>query len=123
MVDDPDHQRADERVAALQAKRRPLVTSNFVVAESLTRLRYDGSLRVALNLADLVDGLQAVGRLDLVLVDGVLWDDALTWFRRYEDQKFSFVDCTSFAIMAAEGIQEVLTADHHFATAGFTPLG
>jgi predicted nucleic acid-binding protein len=41
---------------------------------------------------------------------------------RYEDQAFSFTDCTSFACMKHLGIREAATTDRHFLTAGFAPL-
>ena len=123
VVDDTNHQRAFAAMDALRASRAKLVTSNFVVAETLTRLRYDASLQMALRVAEEVAAMDELGRLQLVVVDGPLWQAALNWFRRFQDQRFSFVDCTSFAIMHSLGIDEALTADRHFATAGFVPLG
>lgn len=38
------------------------------------------------------------------------------------DKAWSLTDCISFNIMRAEGLQEALTQDHHFAQAGFVPL-
>lgn len=119
---DPDHDRAADRMLELRDQRAELVTSKFVLAESLTRLRYDQSLHAALGVAEYVTALQAHGRLEVVVVDDALWGAALDWFRRYDDQVFSFIDCTSFAIMHDRGIQEALTNDRHFATAGFTPV-
>jgi len=34
--------------------------------------------------------------------------------RRWSDQNFSLVDCTSFAVMEARGIEEALAFDAHF---------
>jgi len=67
--------------------------------------------------------LAALGRLARSTVDQPVGDAALTWFRRYDDQDFSFVDCPSLAIMHERALSAALTADLHFATAGFTPLG
>ena len=72
---------------------------------------------------DRVEAWAGTQVLDVVLVDEALWTNALRWFRRFDDQRFSFVDCSSFAIMEARDLTEALTADRHFATAGFTPLG
>lgn len=120
---DEAHQRVRELGLQMQRDGALWVTSNFVLAESLTRLRYDESLATAMALATTTQPMADGGVLEVITVDQPLWDDALTWFRRYDDQSFSFVDCTSFAIMHERAINEALTADHHFATAGFTPLG
>lgn len=110
-------------VTLIRASGTQRLTTNFVLSEALTRLRYDASLPIALSLAEAVEEMVTAGALQIVTVDERLWSDALTWFRRYQDQRFSFVDCTSFAVMDALGLREALTADRHFATAGFVPLG
>ena len=51
-----------------------------------------------------------------------LFAQAKAWLLRYEDQPFSFTDCTSFACMERLGIREAASTDHHFRTAGYTPL-
>jgi len=121
--DDRDHRRVQALNAKLVTEGARSITSNFVLAESFTRIRRDGSLHAALGLADSIEELTAAGAIEVVIVDEPLWQAGMAWFRRYDDQDFSFVDCTSFAIMAARGIAEALTADRHFATAGFVPLG
>lgn len=49
-------------------------------------------------------------------------DEALHWLRQHDERLYSFVDATSFAYMRAQGIQEALAFDGHFAAAGFTEL-
>jgi uncharacterized protein len=38
------------------------------------------------------------------------------------DKEWSLTDCISFVVMHERGLQEALTADHHFAQAGFVTL-
>ncbi|MCC7492862.1 MAG: type II toxin-antitoxin system VapC family toxin [Fimbriimonadaceae bacterium] len=121
--DDPDRPRAAVLARQVLDSGLGQVTSHLVLAESIARLRYDASWRIAWELIETTEELLAAGWLEVVTVDRPLWQDALTWFRRFDDQRFSMVDCTSFAIMTARGIREALTADRHFATAGFVPLG
>ncbi len=44
---------------------------------------------------------------------------AIDYFRKFADQKVSFTDCLSFAIMNRVGLKEVFTFDRHFGLAGF----
>ncbi len=121
--DDPEHGLSESLIRRLQTEGALLVTSNLVVAESLTRLRYDFGLPAALDLLATIELLVESRSASVLFVDEPLWSQAVAWFRRYDDQRFSMVDCTSFAIMEALGITTALTADRHFATTGFAPLG
>ncbi|MCC7493982.1 MAG: PIN domain-containing protein [Fimbriimonadaceae bacterium] len=120
--DDPHHARAADLMHRMRRAGHPLVTSNFVLAEALTRLRYDISHAAAMTLHSVVEQMVASSRLEVVIIDRALWQSATEWFRRFSDQRFSFVDCTSFAVMRTRGMQDALTVDQHFATAGFTAL-
>ncbi|MBI2933751.1 MAG: hypothetical protein HYY16_19075 [Planctomycetes bacterium] len=43
-------------------------------------------------------------------------------FKRYDDQVFSFTDCTSFAVMNKLGLKEAFTFDDGFRKVGFATL-
>ena len=42
------------------------------------------------------------------------------WLEPFTDQDFSLADGVSFVVMSDLGVQEALTLDHHFSTAGFS---
>ena len=93
-----------------------LVTSNYVLDETLTLIR----LRI---------GIEAAGKWWTMISDSprckVEWitpertEKAIRWFFSWMDQSFSFTDCTSFIVMRELGLEDVLTGDRHFAVAGF----
>jgi predicted nucleic acid-binding protein len=53
--------------------------------------------------------------------EAVFWQ-AWDWLKRFDDQPFSFTDCTSFAVMKNLRIVEAATNDAHFRVAGYFPL-
>jgi predicted nucleic acid-binding protein len=46
----------------------------------------------------------------------------LALYSKRADKQWSLTDCISFVTMHDRGITQALTADKHFAQAGFTPL-
>lgn len=59
------------------------------------------------------------GLVELVRVSESQERQAWTIFEQYDDQDFSFSDCTSFAVMQDLKLSRVFTGDQHFATMGF----
>ncbi len=96
-----------------------LLTSDYVLDETITRLRYDFSHVAAMAFWEQVEQAQRQGSLSIMQVNSRVWAAAINIFRRYEDQDFSFTDCTSFVFAEEEGVDEVFTLDRHFLTMGF----
>ena len=95
------------------------VTTNLVFAEALTLIRYRLSHQAAIRFGRLLQQLAGSGVVEFVRVDDS--HDVLAWeiFEHYADQRFSYTDCTSFAVMRALGVTHAFTADRHFAMLGF----
>lgn len=91
-----------------------LLTSDYVLDETLTRPRYDFGHRVAMQFWERITQAEGAGRLLVLRVDAATWNAALDIFARYEDQDFSFTDCTSFVLAQREQVDEVFAFDHHF---------
>ena len=91
-----------------------LLTSDYVLDETLTRLRYDFGHSVAMAFWARIAQAEATGRLLLLRVDATTWSEALALFSRYDDQDFSFTDCTSFVLAQREQVEAVFAFDHHF---------
>lgn len=113
---DPTHGRScAARDAALKAGH-VLVTTDYVVDETLTLIR----LRLGLDAAGTwwrqVDGSQ---RLRWERVDADRFERGRQIFFQYRDKDFSFTDCTSFAVMQELRLTHALTTDRHFRQMGF----
>jgi hypothetical protein len=106
------------RDAALEAGET-LITTDFVVDETLTLIR----LRLGLSAADRwwrqVDGSQ---RLRWERIDSDRFERARLLFFQYRDKRFSFTDCTSFVVMRELRVKQALTTDRHFRQMGFQVL-
>ena len=116
---DPAHARAGAaRDGALEAGRM-LVTTDFVVDETLTLIRF----RLGLAAADAWwQQLDASARVRWERVETQRFEKARALFFQYRDKRFSFTDCTSFVIMRELRLRQALTTDRHFGQAGFEVL-
>ena len=95
-----------------------LVTTNHVRGETWTFLRRRAGHRSAVEF---LDGLARSQRVSVTSVTAQQEDKALLWLRRHE-REYSFVDATSFVVMAAMKIRQTLAFDGDFAAAGFVEL-
>lgn len=113
---DPAHRRAcDARDGALEA-RLPLVTTDFVVDETLTLLR----VRLGLPAAEAWwRQIDRSARLRWERVSAERFDRARQLFFLYRDKRFSFTDCTSFVVMQELKLTRALATDRHFRQMGF----
>jgi predicted nucleic acid-binding protein len=116
---DPDHARGcASRDSALEAGQG-LVTSDFVVDETLTLMR----LRLGLDAAEAWwRQVDASARLRWERIDAGRFEQARQLFFRYRDKDFSFTDCTSFVLMRELRLTRALTTDRHFRQMGFQVL-
>jgi hypothetical protein len=96
-----------------------LVTTDYVVAETLTLLRFRLGLDAAQNWWHSIANSKRVQR---ELIDEQRAERAREIFFRYRDKNFSFTDCTSFAVMRELRLRAALTTDRHFRQAGFDLL-
>lgn len=112
----PDHEKLAEALRVRTRQGVTVVTSNLVVAECHGLLLGRAGRGIALTFLEAVR--QSPNRIEHVTPER---EDAAIdqWVRRFADQNLSLVDATSFAIMSELNIDEALTLDRHFATAGF----
>jgi uncharacterized protein len=108
---------SNARAKAILASGEPLVTTDHVLVETWTLLRYRIHRHAAEKFWDGLRsgaaGVEPVGPADMESA----WQIGLA----YRDQDFSLVDRTSFAVMRRLGIERVASFDDHFAVFRFGP--
>jgi predicted nucleic acid-binding protein len=100
-------------------QRATLETTDFVLDEVVTRLRYDVSHSAAVRFIDLVREAEFQAVLAVHSITRETRERAEAIFRQYKDTKLSFTDCTSFAFLEAHPADEVFGFDTHFEMMGF----
>ena len=116
---DPGHVRCcAARDGALETGQT-LVTTDFVVDETLTLLRLRLGLGAAETWWQQVDGSS---RLRWERIDSDRFEKARHLFFQYRDKDFSFTDCTSFVTMREIRLTHAITTDRHFRQMGFQVL-
>ena len=94
-------------------ERAPLglfVTTDLIVAETLTLL----SAHLGRPAAVTFWATRRDTRTPIVTIDAVDLESAWHIVQTFPDQTFSFVDCTTFAVMQRLGIDEAFAFDSHF---------
>lgn len=117
--DDDCHAAAVKIVAAARNRKRPFVTSDYVLDETATLLK---ARRKTHLLAQLYGRLDASRACRIEWTDSARFDEVRTFFLKHADQEWSFTDCLSFCVMSEFRLRDALTKDVHFRQAGFMPL-
>lgn len=115
-VDDQSHTLAVDGWAAVLSSRSSLVTTTFVLDETVTFLNSRGLHRLAVEVGTQL--LQSSAIL-MVHVDPTLLSQGWSYFTRHADKRYSLTDCISFTVMQQRKMREALTFDQHFTQAGF----
>lgn len=118
---DSGHRLAREVFEKCRREKLRLCTSDYVVSETLTLLRMRPGLghAIACQFGRLVEDSQAI---EFLFVTPKLFQKAWQIFKRYDDKDFSFVDCTSFALMEDLKLTQAIAFDSHFTQYGFVCL-
>lgn len=116
---DMNHRRASELLPTL-VRSRSLITSNHVLGESYTLMRKLLGHDAATGF---IRSLNRSRRVEILFTPQELEKKAYQLLERYDDQRFSFVDATSFVWMKKLRLREAFTFDKHFVAAGFMVMG
>ena len=113
---DEHHGSAKRRWLEVERDRVRCFTSNSVLDETFTLLGRRASYAFA---AERARSLLASTALTILRPDAADELKAVDLFSKFADQKVSFTDCVSFALMRRHDLNRAFTFDRHFADAGF----
>jgi predicted nucleic acid-binding protein len=113
---DPDHKQAKQFLQKAADERYSFLTTNFIVSETYTLIRYrlghSAAIKYIDNLISSPIFLERVSKIDE--------DKALQILKSYSDKDFSYVDATSFVVMKRLGTHIAFAFDNHFRQFGFS---
>jgi predicted nucleic acid-binding protein len=104
------HHAAARRFYLQQAPLGSLLTTDLIIAETCALLSAQLGRAAMLTFWSTLRQT----RIPIVTIDVVDVESAWHIARAYEDQDFSFVDCTTLAVMQRLGIDEAFAFEAHF---------
>ncbi len=116
---DPANARACAARDEALEKGNLLVTTDYVLDETLTLIRMRLSLAAAESWWSQLEGSSRV-RWEWIGVTRA--EKARRVFFRHRDKNYSFTDCTSLVVMQELRLKQALTTDRHFRQMGFEIL-
>lgn len=116
---DPAHRAAVTAYEKLLRAGGRVVTTDYVLDETLTltKARIDSATSLAL-----LDRIERSEAIDLEMLASEILLASKQYFRKHSDHGYSFTDCTSFVVMNELEVRAALTTDRHFKEAGFEVL-
>ena len=115
---DQHHREAVTIYDRIQQQEIYFLTTDYVIDETITRLRYDENHRIAVMFLDYIEMLVETGILTLIEIDRDVFGKAKALFRQYDSARLSFTDCTSFVVCRENRIGEAFAFDRHFPVMG-----
>ena len=111
---DQHHQEVVAMYNKLQQQQTRLLTTDYVIDETVTRLRYDANHSLAVMFFNRIELFMETGVLTVAEIDKNIFEKAKALFRQYDSARLSFTDCTSFVVCQENNIREAFAFDQHF---------
>jgi uncharacterized protein len=115
-ADDAKHAEANGLFRAALARRIRLLTTSLVVAECHHWLLFRTGIRPARAFLSHLDSSAAL-TIEFPTAEHHRAGEA--WLTRLADQRITYTDAVSFAVMRALGCSTAMSFDHDFVVAGF----
>jgi predicted nucleic acid-binding protein len=115
-ANDRHHAGAEHMLRRAIRQRLALLTTNLIVAEVHRFILFHVGIQPA---ALVLDRLQASPSLTIQFTTRADHDRARQWLARLADQRITYTDAVSFAVMESAGCAAAMSYDHDFVVAGF----
>lgn len=112
---DQYHRRAKEFLRLLSPAWK-LHTSNYIIDETITRMRMVAEHKSALTFGKMIFSSRFY---KIHYIDETIEKEAFKIFEKLSDKRLSFTDCTSFALMEKLGLNKAFAFDEDFLAVGF----
>jgi predicted nucleic acid-binding protein len=113
---DDKHRAADRLFRRAVAESRRLITTHLVLSEVHRLLLFRAGPRAAAAAIGYIDASRLVA---VRFTTEAHHRAALAWLEKLSDQKITYTDATSFAVMDAERCRTAISFDKDFWVAGF----
>ncbi|KFD41903.1 hypothetical protein HY02_10075 [Peptococcaceae bacterium SCADC1_2_3] len=117
---DPAHEKEIELWNLSIETGKLLVTSNFVIGETYTWMRYRKNPHIrqqAFSFLELLDQIQPPV-LTIIQVSASVDKQTSKLLKKYRDLPLSYCDATSIVLADQFGVDQIFTFDQHFLAAG-----
>jgi predicted nucleic acid-binding protein len=109
------HEIAVRQFSLILKEKHPLVTTNFIVDETYTWLRYRLGFNQAIEFLHRIrQAEKEKPRLEIITIGRPTEERAARLLEKYADQDLSFTDATSLAIIQERKLKQAFTFDRHF---------
>lgn len=116
---DRHHRPATAHFRSIRATPVTLVTTDAVLGETFTRLRYDAGVKSVQALRDALGRVEAAGTLRVQESSADLRDQALDLVEQYDSRPLSYADAAGAVLARQVGVDAVLGFDDDFRMLGF----
>ncbi|MBF0492250.1 MAG: type II toxin-antitoxin system VapC family toxin [Deltaproteobacteria bacterium] len=103
----------------LHHKPTPLLTSNFIIAETTSLLTKRLGKKIGTFFLREIFNSKIV---EIIRISQAQEEQAMRDYFKYQDKDFDLIDATSFVLCKEKGVREVLTLDKHFKQMGFKTI-
>jgi len=91
------------------------VTTNLIVAETYSFLRYNVNYPAAIGFLEKIKNAEAIEKIEVIYATSEIEREALQILRKYSDQALSYVDAVSFAVLARNpDLKDIFAFNGHF---------